>query len=260
MAIVWDQTRFDDALRQAIEQTKAQAVPGLINRKAFWVALKAMKYTPKVDRERIARELATVVHVHRKGGGSGDVPIGWVIAAKRASKGWQEAKMARGQRSKRRTSALKLWRARIKKTFEVMLGKRVRSAGFMKSGWLTVIRRMSRYGGSKAQSYKADAEGIKTWEPPKGRATPAVKSDTPFARIESSAASRRDKTGGFIRKGSAALKKAFDEEAASMIQHMESTLKPIADEFNRGARAPGSGAMPWRPWPPGALDTLGNPL
>lgn len=233
----WDQAPFDAAIARLQKTVKEEKFPAVLNKKGFFIALRAMALTPKKEGFAIAKDLARIVTATRKDGTTGSVPIGWVIAAKRLGKVWPEQKMARG--IKRKSGREKLGRAylaALEKTFDRMLGSRKRAAGFLRVGWLSVVKSLGPYVKSKGSAPRADTGGSKLIGAMKGTATPARPGWTPTCVIVNSAQARSDHRNGLIRFGAPPLQKAFDLEAADITRYLEEELKEPVAQANNGLK------------------------
>lgn len=229
----WDQAPFNAAIARMQKTVKEEKFPAVLNKKGFFIALRAMALTPKKEGFAISKELARIVTATRKDGTTGSVPIGWVIAAKRLGKRWPELKMARGiKRKSGKEKAGRAYLAALEKTFDRMLGSRKRAAGFLRIGWLSVVKSLGPYLKNRAGAPGVDTGGAKLMGAMKGSATPARASWTPTCTIINSAQARSDGRNGLIRFGTPPFQKAFDLEAADTIRFLDQELKDAVDKAN----------------------------
>ena len=231
MAEGWDQSRFDATLREYLMEHESKVWPQAINKKGFFVALAALKETPRAEPEKIFGELGREITGKREDGTSGPIPISFGIASKRASKAWVRSKqygraLKRVERG-RAAKGLQEWRALFANKLRTMLGGRKASATFLASGWTHVLQKLGPLIGGRY-----DRSGARVRGSTKGSADPALPGRLQVV-IQNSAAARSEHRGGFHRVGDPALQLAFDRETASMVEHMENEMRPGAEKFNR---------------------------
>jgi hypothetical protein len=230
----WDQSRFDGAMQRYFERLHKDKLPRAINKKMFFVALRAMAATPKKDPFAISTDLSRQTTAVRKDGRTGTLPIGWIIAAKRLGKKWPERRMKLGEnlKSARRVNAKRAYLSALGKLFDKMLGGRKRSGRFMSVGWLSVVKELGPYVKNKTGAPSGDPD-VKLRGSRKGNAQPAGAGRL-LCRIENTASAKSDKRFGIIRFGEPALEKAFRDETADTEKFMEEeALKQAAEQANQ---------------------------
>jgi hypothetical protein len=246
-----DTSKFDATLTTYLGRLKREDWPRAINKKLFFVARGAMHYSPRVTPQRIGADLLfRTVTVARKDSTTGEAPLGYVLAAKKASKALgvttavlaramngsgldpimtQFAMIALGGRDK---GGLALWRAAVKAQYENMAKARVRSAGFLKVGWLSVMTELRSLAGLNFGGLQGEA-GIKLVGRLKSKVQIAKPGDNIGAIGIHLAKAAWDKRDGQYTKGAPALERALNDEAASMNKHMEDEMREATEQFNR---------------------------
>lgn len=232
MPEVWSQKGFDDALKELLSNCDSKTWPRTINKKGFFVALSALKHTERANPEKIFHELGREITAKREDGTSGPLPVSIAIAAKRASKSWTRqgdiSGHSKAQKAKAiRSLSLKAWRAQISKKLASMLRGRGVSSGFIKAGWVGVLKELGpKIGGRYDRGAERNVRGIA-----KGSheaATPGKLQVT----IINTAAARSDHRGGFVRVGEPPLQRAIDEEGAKTQEYLDD-MKGDIEHFNR---------------------------
>jgi hypothetical protein len=230
----WDQERFDSAMARYFARLNEDKLPRAINKKMFFIALRAMAATPKNDPFAISTSLSTQVMAVRKNGTTGTLPIGWIIAAKRLGKAWPERKMRLGenQKSARRANVGRAFLSALAKLFNKMLAARKRSGRFMSVGWLSVVKELGPLVKNKSGAPSGDS-AVKLRGSLKGGARPAVAGRL-LCVIENTASAKSDKRLGIVRFGEPALEEAFRDELADTEEFFEKeALKEAAEQANR---------------------------
>jgi hypothetical protein len=225
----WDQQRFDLTLRDYLGRIRKDKIPNALNKKAFFIALAAMDETPMTYPLKIVSELAREVTLKRDDGSTGQAPIGYAIAAKRASKAWGAHVKTLKRKSKLTGER---WQKLVGKKFNAMLNARVASRNFIRTGWLSVIQSLAPIvKGKGGRTY--DRHTVARRGSMKGFAKPAKDGWSPSVVIENTASAKSDKKYGLIRFGMPALQRAFDRETVDMAQYMnDEILKEETEKFN----------------------------
>ena len=112
-----------------------------------------------------------------------------------------------------------------------MLGSRMRSLAFIKSGFVPGVKALAPFADKTGQP--ATDESAKQIGQAKGEAIPAKESFSPEGQLANFASAKRDIRAALSKYGGEGLQIAFDDEAASMLDYMEKKLRPDADAFNR---------------------------
>jgi hypothetical protein len=240
--LTWDQRRFQETLNRYLEISK-RTFQSIINSKAFFVARQAIWYTPKAEVARVKSGLGQVVSVNRLSTagkvvkqvkqrkavlrlGRNDVPLAVLILQKRLAEKGQASPF----KGKSRAAGRRLMDKLVKK----MLGARLRSIAFIKSGWLPAVGILAPFADRRGQPPLDNA--ARQIGKPKGTAEPARSAFNPIAKIMNLASARHDQKQALVRYGTVGLQKAIDAETASMNRYIEDRTKPDADEFNRAQR------------------------
>lgn len=228
----WSQEVFDRTLQDYLVRHEVEVWPRAINKKGFFLTLKALEESPIKDVKVIETELQQTVLAERADGRSAQAPLGYIIAAKRASKDWSYYKGTASPTIAIRTRfgalGIEAWRQAIAKKFKSMLGGRRSGAGFMRVGWLSVLQILGPIVGGR---YNRSAAGSGVHGRPKGAAAPASEGNL-VVTIENFANARSEVRGAFMRLGEPALQRAFDRETADMVGYLEGEMRPEAEKFN----------------------------
>jgi hypothetical protein len=233
----WDQSRFQASLERYLQVSK-KTFQSIINSKAFFVARQAIWFTRKAETARVKSGLGQVISVNRlstsgkkvvkrreavlRAGSQHDAPLAVLILQKRMATAGKSSPFKGRSRSAGRRLMDKL----VKK----MLGARLRSIAFIKSGWLPAVKILAPFADRRgAPGLDSSA---REFGRAKGTAEPARSSFNPVAKIMNLASARHDKKNALIRYGSQGMQRALDGEAASMDRYVEERTKPDADVFN----------------------------
>lgn len=171
----------------------------IVNTKAFYIARAAVLNTPKASAKAI-REYVKA--------DSGRI-IGMMINKRRGS---------RGEKG--------LWGDAMAKAVGLVLAARLRSAAFLKSGWLSAIKTLEPLA-EKRGAPRAD-RSPKQIGKPKGYAVPARSGGWIAKSIIANLAQAKWDKGKAMDHGLTALKKAFDHETASMKEYIERKMHETA--------------------------------
>lgn len=230
---LWNQDRFNAALKVYLDRLPQEKIPHALNKKAFFIALRAMQETPKFGPFKIAWELMRPVTARRKDGSSGSVPVGYVLAAKRASHAWVEAsEKARSRKRKSATWQQKAWVKLIERKFSTMIGARKRALGFIRIGWLSAVKQLNPYVKDKGGAPGSDSS-LRLRGSMKGSASPAKPGFNSQVMMVNTAQAVSDERYGLIRFGQPALQRAFDIETADITEYLQrEALKELTDQFN----------------------------
>lgn len=228
----WSQEKFDSTLKEYLLRHESEIWPSIINKKAYFVAKGAREETPAIRKEIVTEQLSRIITAHRQDGTTGEVPIGYVIAAKRASHAYSSsARFGRAARREafggRGPTYSAAWRGEITQKFKAMVGARQRSAGFMKVGWLSEQKLLGPYTG--LPFYPGSDAPLRGQL--KAKLTPAVHGNL-TAIIENTARAEHEH-GKFLPIGEPALQRALDSEERSTRERMEQAMRPAAEKFNR---------------------------
>jgi hypothetical protein len=215
-----DTTKFAEQLRAYVDESRKDLAE-IVNTKAFFISLKALRYTPAAKADMVRREL---------------------IAPRLAFRGGAEARRPKGRKGlkavrvpllylilqARRARAGKkgFYGAEMREKSEAMLRARGQAVGFEKAGWVWNLRHLAPYVPS-ARDY-AEAHNIRIGQTPTGRAEPAREGLDPTALILNRAWPKRQHAKvGALRlqtQMTNALQLAFDEETRSMRDYVNDKM------------------------------------
>ncbi len=218
------QADFQNTLKRYL-QVNRRTLPEALNEKAYFITGAAIRNTHKADYERIKTEMGAFLkpvigkrgkELKRKVLGLQEdywAQLATIIIVARLRKAGKKIPPA----AELIKMALDLVRARI------------RSVGFIRSGWLPALRRLARfskYGRIKfASGDLPKMSGVK-----KGGVSPATAAQGDFAKcvIWNSAGGLPKHKGALIKYGQPGLEKAVQEETASMKKYLEGKLRENA--------------------------------
>jgi len=226
----WNQEGFDAALNRFLPLTK-RTIPEVINRKAYFIARKALWFTAKVERSRIKGELGRMVFTrttsasgrttrHRSleltpSSSSPDISLAKMILIARYRKrgsGWP--------------SGASGWDAAIRS----LIASRERSTAYLKSGWLPAIRFLANFVPNKSGGPANDSD-TRQYGDAKGSAEAATEGNLSIAKIINSAITRHETSQGqaLDKYGSRALDLAFFDETQDILQEIAKRLNELAN-------------------------------
>jgi len=232
MSATWDQSKFDSALARYI-QTSSKDMVTILNTKAYYIARKSLWFTKKAQASDIRAFMSKYVTVttgrrvnektgrmkkfkdytFEKSSGSEAPVIALIINANRGHAGRKGFKGPD-----------------MRKAMEREQGRRMKSIGYIKSGWIYAIRKLEPH--SEDKSGSSDG-GVNVRGVPSGHAIIANENSM-TAVIGNRYHSNWDKRGGFYAVVSKGLQRAFDDEAKSMEQYILKKQKAAAEQLNKG--------------------------
>jgi hypothetical protein len=191
-------TRGFNAVLQEYQRSNRRTWPEICNAKALDVNFRALKETPKADKESI-RALESKPW--------------WPRYIRKRLKGKTVDNKRNRKSSKLGHGATGSFAAEYSRK---VIAARLRSVAFLKAGWLPGIRRLSMI--VKDRFGAATIGGAKQYGVEKGAAIPAVSGDNPTATIINSAI-------GIDKMGVDALQRAVDGAAADMGEYIARKLE-----------------------------------
>lgn len=202
-----DTSRFDRALRDYMTYTKKDFVD-VVNQKAFWSVIGALKKTYNADKQVISSELDA----------PSDKFNGLTVAQAMAL-----VRLRKDGNKNPKKSEINALARRIKNA-------RRKAVGFLKSGWLPAVQLLAPFAPSKAGN---STQGLSV-KNPKGSAKPA----TPSARGVNAEASFWNSivAGGDVTAHNymvTALEESMNEQAADMEAYVRRKMNRNAERFNR---------------------------
>jgi hypothetical protein len=196
---------FDQTMREYMKYTKRD-VQTIVNTKAYYIARRAVAETPMAESPKIRAYLL---------GESGRI-AGMIINKRRGQRG------EKGLYGKEMLMAVKS-----------MLAARLRSRGFIKSGWLWAVKKLAPYAEKiSGPSLGRGASKINTSGQPKGGATPAMEGGWSVrAKILNTVTAAWDERDGAAKVAEPALARAFEFERQSMLAYIEKKLRQSANSL-----------------------------
>jgi hypothetical protein len=232
-----DATRFNASFRHYVKNTDRDGTTA-INKKMFWVGVKAIRHTEKADRNKMRNELgAKIRNFTGTQTKSGRTRFGHRLSLPSPSKGETPlAALIVLRRRMKRGDGWADWRgSEMQREIGAMLGARYKSIAYTKSGFLPGVRELAKFVPGLNTSTDRDAQQIGKAKG-SGEAARSILGTRNAAKIVNEAFSRRDSKNTLVRVGGAGLQKAMDDEAAYMETYLEKELKPAADTFNASQR------------------------
>ncbi len=221
--VTWtiDTRQMQAALLQYLERSK-HSTAYVINKKLFFIAKRAYDATPVGNRQRILETFGVSQRerVVKKGKKAGTI--------RRITNYSALSRSAYAIMNWKRKKAGKPTISRIPAMMEArkMVASRLRAIGSLKSGWVGAVVRMRNF---LRESFTAQvANRVKR----PGGATPARAESNPVGEIVYRLVIKKKDGEKIDPRVTAALQRAFDEEAADTIRHLASELQKEADKVN----------------------------
>ncbi len=221
-----DTREFNTTLAKFSVHTK-RTFTQLINKKAYYVARRAIWYTHKADYQKMANELGQILRLVKSGSRSGKLTM----------KGRGQFNSARDYLApllaliinKRRGNKGEpgLYGAEMKKEFQTVFGARARSIAYLKSGWIEardMFKPWAEGGRGLPPSEGTGIGGTKRIGRPKGGGNIAREGWNPVATIWNSSYTKRDHKDALLIYGKPALEQAIAEEDASTAVELEKRI------------------------------------
>ncbi len=225
MEAQFDSSRLNKTLEQYLHTMSSEVWPRAMNKKGFYVASKAAKNNPIKNYESVLAELMRPVTAKDENDRTKQVPVGWVLAAKRATKHWDKKQLNRwGNHKKELRLTRKRWQAELKGRLKAMLGGRKASLRFLSVGWYSVMSLLGPLIGGRYN--RGPMRGSL-----KGSAVSA-RALSLSVTITSTSNARSETRGGFERLGIPPLLAAIEEETASMEKHIQDEMAKDTAWFN----------------------------
>ena len=183
-------TEFNRTLRTYMEQSK-RASADVINRKAYFTALSAIKKTAKADKAKINQFFKN-------------------------PKRWAPVVIKAFNLSSNDPKVLKQYAKKLK-------SMRIRSIAYLRSGWLPAIKKFG-----KPARQKKNVRGVRQHGRAKGDAKPARRGVKVSASMTNRTGHQKGQITAAKRYAEPALKRAIRDEQRSMIRHMEKKMREAA--------------------------------
>ena len=218
---------FERGMRLAMERTEHETTEEL-NQRAMNVAGRAMNNTRMADKGQIQRTLGEVgraisFKVLKSGKNAKRAVRGARLFAASNNKqgGPRAALIINSRRAKRGLPGLE--GREMESAIRKMVGAKLRSVGFKKSGYIPAIRAMAS--SLSKPFFIGQMKGFSIRGVKKGAGSPAIR----FHQVATIENSVMDITS---RPDEQALQSALDQEGDEMVKHFSERLNVVADEFN----------------------------
>lgn len=202
-----DTSNYDKALKEYIKATRRDASE-IVNQKAYWIGIGAIKETYKANRTAIKNDLekpADKMH---------GLTVAEAIIVTRRHKN-HEKPLTRGE---------------LRKEARQLINKRIRAIGFLKSGWIPGVKRLAPLVSKRISVGMQKPNRAKD----KGGASPASRTTFTNRYVASIwndiIADNNPRAQAYMRMG---LQKSLDAEARSMMSYVEAKMRKNAEKFNR---------------------------
>jgi hypothetical protein len=203
----WDQSAFDEALKEEMQHTK-RTFSQALNTHAYFIARKALWYTHKADKTAVESQLTSPPQYAE----ADSLAEAILVARYRAHGGWPGSG------------------AEFERAIQKFVAGRLRSIAFLKSGWIPAIRILEPFSANKSGAAPRDTQA-RVYGQEKGNAYPAVDGEQMTARIVNSALAEGDEGGKALEKfGGAGLDVAFYDETQSIKEYIE---RKLIEQFNK---------------------------
>ncbi|HEV2350805.1 MAG TPA: hypothetical protein VG028_13270 [Terriglobia bacterium] len=212
------------------------------DKKAYYITRRAIWYTPRVAPEKIAHELeaneAFELHVNKSGKNKGK------YSRAKAHRYFEFGSAQNPENARiikiivarlRKTGAAIPPMVELKRMAQKLFKARLRSSGFLKSGWIPARDLFRSHAGGSAGAGLPPAEkstlgGPKQIGQPKGGGKLAETGWKTVAKIWNSASENRDNKNALQKYGEPALEQAIEEEEKSMREEIERRLREAANK------------------------------
>ena len=215
------QREFDRTLKDYLAVNR-RTLPESLNEKAYFIAGGAIRNTHKADADKIRSELgAAMTPVIGKRGkalkrkklsftGKYSMSLAVAIVVAKLRKAGKEIPVA----------------GKLAEMGLALIRSRLRSVGFIRSGWLPALRRLARF----SQYGKLKFEMPRQYGVAKGGVSPATASQGDWAKVViwNSAGGEAKHKQALLRYGAPGLEAAVNEETASMKSYLEKKLRQNA--------------------------------
>ena len=163
--ITVDASGFNTVLREVVRNSSRDAVD-VINGRLFAVVIKAIRYTEKANKEEIARELGRLGTIDRVTKSGRRKSGGTILAADSFA-----ARIVNARRRDYAGADYMLFGTALEEAAKKLIAARMRSAAFIKSGWVWAVKQLLplvKFGAKSNPDREAKPIGR-----PKGSALPA---------------------------------------------------------------------------------------
>ena len=235
-----DTHELNEALRSFSEVSR-RTLPEICNKKALFIARRALWGTHKTDPESIRADLGRLVPATRITKKGKTIAYKKIELARGSAQGNENAPLAalilhaqlgmkgRPEESPFKGKSLSAGRAAMTKAIRAFIAARLRSTAYLASGWLPAIKSLSGIVTDKrGQPYIGHS--VKQFGRTKGEATPAIEGWRPVATISNEAGFTDEQARAMAVFGEPALARAFQEETVDTIQETERRLKEAAEK------------------------------
>lgn len=217
------QAEFNATLRRYLKYNR-RTLPESLNEKGYFIAKEAIYQTHKADHERIKKELGAEMSpiIGKRGKATKKKKLALL------EKYWAQLSVliiiARLRKAKKQIPSA----SELKEMALKMVRSRIISVGFIRSGWLSALRKLARF--SKYGEIKFELP--KKTGVFKGGASPATSSQGNLAKcvIWNSAGGEKKHKNALIRYGQPALELAVTLETKSMKDYIEKKLRESAQK------------------------------
>lgn len=232
MSADFDTRKFEETLKEYAKWTSRTARQ-IVDTKAWYVARKATWFTLKADPWKIKQQLGGIVRVNRLNK-KGKVVKRRELQLVRAM-GVNAPLAALIVNARRGRAGEKgLYGRAMEKALFKLLGARMRSVAFLKSGWVPAIHGLAPFA-DRSSTPPMDKEARQIGRP-KGTMRRIGSDTNPVTEIINLATAKRDMKGALIRYASDGLQQALDDERNSMNEYIERKMRPDAEKFNQAQK------------------------
>lgn len=197
---------FNKALSEYMKNTRRD-ITEVVNTKAYWIAINAIKETYKTNKQHIRTSLEQPSNIIN------GLTVAEAIVVQRNRKSFNR----------------KMTRTEMKREARKMIGKRVRAVGFLKSGWIPAAKVLAPH------VKKRLTVGVESFSKgkPKGGAKPVSRTiftNNHVASVWNNIIADGDpKSQSYMKRG---LQTALDNESRSMMSYVEEKMRKNAAKFN----------------------------
>jgi len=231
--IKFNSAEFDAALRAYAAVCK-NIPTEVVNRKAYFIARRAIWYTPKADRGKMTNEIGPTargisINTVKRGKNKGKSYVkkgAWLYAPGQASTAPALGLIINARRGRAGKPGLR--GQEMAQAMKKVWGARLKSIAYINSGWITARDTFKRWAGGGGGLPPNDPKSVQVGRK-KGDARPATSSTwRAKATLTNSASTSRDKKEALRLYGEPALARAFAIETIDTMDYVERKLREAA--------------------------------
>ncbi len=230
-----DTAEFDATLAEYLK-VSSRGYATAINTKLYYIALRAIAFTPRADKLKIGKSLSPLIYEFGEAGQRSLRMVTRYDYFGRSAAVPVAALLINAERGKKGKPGY--YGAKMRRAIKNFIARRQRSVSFLKAGWIPAVKTLAPLADKK----QAPEMGEKptTAGHPKGRAV-AASAGSEMAGLIANSVGHSGPHGAkrwaaLKRYGQPALQRAINEESASMVEYMAGKAREAARQLNIGTR------------------------